>query len=93
MGIALALGAVVVMPYLWLRKRKMGEETRCLPLSMDATESATCFFMALALLGGLLAEFFLGLWWMDYLAASVILSFVAREAVEGRRTLEADAES
>ena len=93
LGIAVAIGAVVIMPYLWLRKRMMGKETRCLPLSMDATASATCFFMASALLGGLLAEFFLGLWWVDYLAAAVILSFVAREAVGGRRALEADAES
>lgn len=86
-GIAVAVGAFVVMPYLWLKKRRMGEETRCLPLSMDATESATCYFMSIALLGGLLAEFFFGLWWVDYLSTGVILAFVGREAIEGRRTL------
>jgi hypothetical protein len=32
--------------------------------------------MAVALLGGLLGEFFLGLWWVDYLATGVILAFV-----------------
>jgi divalent metal cation (Fe/Co/Zn/Cd) transporter len=82
LGILIAVGAVIVMPYLWLEKRKVGEETNCLPLKIDAVESATCFFMSLALLGGLLAEFFLGLWWADYLAAGVILAFVAKEAVE-----------
>jgi divalent metal cation (Fe/Co/Zn/Cd) transporter len=87
-GIAVAIGAVVVMPYLWLRKRRLGEETRCMPLSMDASESATCFFMSMALLGGLLAEYFLGLWWVDYVAAAVILVFVAREALEGRREMD-----
>ena len=56
------------MPYLWWQKRKIGEETRSLPLSIDAVESITCLFMSIALLGGLLAEYFFGLWWVDYLA-------------------------
>jgi divalent metal cation (Fe/Co/Zn/Cd) transporter len=81
-GVLIAVGAVIVMPYLWLRKKKIGIETNCLPLKIDAVESATCFFMSLALLGGLLAEFFLGLWWADYLATSVILGFVVREAFQ-----------
>ncbi len=87
LGIGIAAGAVVIMPYLWLAKRRIGRETRCLPLSIDAVESATCFFMSLALLSGLLAEYFLGLWWADYLAAAVILVFVAREATESYREI------
>jgi divalent metal cation (Fe/Co/Zn/Cd) transporter len=43
--------------------------------------------MAAVLLGGLLAEYFLGLWWADYLATGVILVFVAREAIESYREL------
>ena len=90
LGVAVAAGAVVIMPYLWLEKRKIGRETRCLPLSIDAVESATCFFMSLALLAGLLAEYFLGLWWADYLATAAILAFVAREGVESFREIEAE---
>lgn len=56
-----------------------------MPLSIDAVESATCFFMSLALLAGLLAEYFFGLWWADYLATAVILAFVAREGIESYR--------
>lgn len=82
LGIVIAVGAVVVMPYLWLQKRRIGTETNCLPLKIDAVESATCFLMSVALLGGLLAEFLLGMWWTDYLATGVILVFVAREASE-----------
>ena len=82
LGIAVAIGAVIMMPYLWLEKRRIGRETRTLPLSMDAIASLTCIFMAVALLSGLLVEYFLGLWWFDYLATAVILVFVAREAVE-----------
>jgi len=75
------------MPYLYFRKKKIGEETNSLPLRMDAIEYVTCFFMAVVLLGGLLAEFFLGLWWVDYLATGVILAFVAREAIESYHEL------
>ncbi len=87
LGIAVAVGAVIVMPYLYVEKKKIGRETRSLPLSIDAIESVTCLFMAIALLGGLLAEYFLGLWWADYLATGVILAFVAREAVESYHEL------
>ena len=87
LGIAIAVGAVIVMPYLYIQKKRIGRETRSLALSMDAIESVTCLFMATALLGGLLAEYFLGLWWADYLATGIILAFVAREAVESYREL------
>jgi len=87
LGIAIAVGAVVIMPYLWLRKRRIGRETRSSVLSMDAIASLTCIFMSVALLGGLLLEYFLRLWWADYLATAVILAFVSREAVESYHEL------
>lgn len=90
LGLAIAVGAVVIMPYLWLEKRKIGKETRCMPLSIDAVESGTCFFMSVALLSGLAAEYFFGLWWADYLATAIILVFVAREAVESYRELRTE---
>src|SRR6266851_5201646 len=87
LGIAIAIGSLIVMPYLYIQKKRIGRETRSLSLSMDAIESITCIFMAIALLGGLLAEYFLGLWWADYLATGVILAFVASEAVESYHEL------
>ena len=87
LGVAVAVGAVIVMPYLYIEKKRIGRETRSLALSMDAIESVTCLFMAIALLGGLLAEYFLRLWWADYLATGVILAFVAKEAVESYHEL------
>src|SRR3989442_8993549 len=56
LGIAIAIGAVVVMPYLYIQKKRIGRETRSLPLSIDAIQSVTCLFIALALLEGLLAD-------------------------------------
>ena len=87
LGIVVATGAVIIMPYLWIGKRRIGRETNCLPLLIDATESAACFFMAVALLGALLAEFILKIAWVDYLATGAILAFVAKEAVESYHEL------
>jgi len=85
LGVAVALGAVIVMPVLWIQKRRIGREANCAPLSMDAVQSATCFLMSVALLGGLLANYVFGIGWMDYVATGVILAFVAKESMEAFR--------
>ena len=87
LGIVIAVGAAIVMPYLWLEKKKIGRETRSLPLSMDSIASLTCIFMSVALLGGLLVEYFVGIWWADYLSTGAILAFVGKEASESYHEL------
>jgi divalent metal cation (Fe/Co/Zn/Cd) transporter len=81
-GIAIAVGAVVMMPILWFEKRRVGRDAKLLPLSIDALESATCFYMSLALLAGLLINYLFGVWWIDYIATVFILIFVGKEAME-----------
>jgi divalent metal cation (Fe/Co/Zn/Cd) transporter len=44
--------------------------------------------MSIALLCGLLGEYFFGLWWTDYLATGIILVFVAKEALASYRELD-----
>ncbi len=82
LGIGVAIGAVIVMPVLWIQKKRIGRETNCTPLSIDAVESVTCFLMALALLGGLLVNYFFRISWVDYVATAIILAFVAKESIE-----------
>jgi divalent metal cation (Fe/Co/Zn/Cd) transporter len=82
LGIGIALGAVIIMPILWAQKRKIGAETGCLPLSIDALESSTCFFMSIVLLIGLSLELVFKIGWFDYAATLAILGFVAYEARE-----------
>ena len=82
LGIAIAVGAVVIMPILWHYKAKIGRQTGCLPLTIDALESETCFLMSIALLGGLVVEYLFKIPWVDYVATAIILSFVAKEAWE-----------
>ena len=90
LGIAVAAGAVIIMPVLWLEKLRIGKEAHCLPLTIDAIESATCFFMSVALLGGLLANYLFSAWWVDYVATCIILAFVAKEAAESISEVRAE---
>jgi divalent metal cation (Fe/Co/Zn/Cd) transporter len=82
LGIAVALGAVIIMPILWIQKRKIGREGNILSLTIDAAESGTCFFMSVAVLGSLLLNYFFRITWADYVATGVILVFVAFEVRE-----------
>jgi divalent metal cation (Fe/Co/Zn/Cd) transporter len=82
LGIAVAIGAVLIMPILWYQKKEIGAKTECLPLIIDSAESATCLFMSVALLAGLVVNYLLKVFWIDYLVTLIILIFVAREASE-----------
>ena len=82
LAIAVSLGAVVLMPVLWYEKKRIGKAADCLPLTIDAVESETCFLMSITLLASLLVNYFLKIWWVDYVATIVILAFVAKEALE-----------
>lgn len=82
LGIAVALAATLIMPFLWYEKKQIGSASNCLPLTIDAAESATCFSMSAALLAGLTINFVWKVPWVDYAAALVILAFVAKEARE-----------
>ena len=82
LGIGVAIAAVIGMPVLAVEKKRIGSAGNLLPLSIDAIESWTCFYMSLALLVGLLMNYLWKIWWVDYVAAAVILVFVLREALE-----------
>ena len=89
LGIIVAFTAVLIMPMLLYQKIRFGKASSCLPLIIDATESATCFLMSIALLLGLVINYFLKLFWADYVASLIILIFVAREAIESIREVKA----
>lgn len=89
LGIGVAFSAVVIMPILWYEKKRIGKLCNCLPLEIDASESATCFLMSVALLIGLVINYFLTVPWIDYLVTLIILIFVAREAAHSIREVSA----
>ena len=84
-GIAIAAGAVVVMPILVSVKRRIAGRIGSAALKADAAEGVVCTYMAAVLLVGLLLRSLLGWWWADPLAALGIVYFIVRE---GREAIE-----
>lgn len=88
LGIAVAAVAVVVMPLLAWRKRRVNQALRSPALRADVAETVTCAYLAGTTLLGVVINAVTGLWWVEYLAAFVIVFWLvreAREAVEAAR--------
>ena len=87
-GVGLAVVALVLMPLLARRKRRLATRLGSAALRGDAACSITCAYMAAALLVGLALNALLGWWWADALAALTLLIWLvpeAREALAGAR--------
>jgi len=87
-GVELAVVALILMPLLAWRKRRLAAWLGSAALRGDAACSITCAYMAAALLVGLALNALLGWWWADALAALTLLIWLvpeAREALAGAR--------
>ena len=86
-GMAVTVGALLLMPVLARKKRDAAERTRDRALRADAVQSATCAYLAAITLAVLLLHRFLRWHWMDAaaaLAAVPILIIEARRARKGQ---------
>lgn len=81
-GIAVSVAAVIVMPYLAFRKRRIAGRIASEALEGDAAESITCAYMAGTVLVGLGLNAFFGWWWAEDIAALAFLFWLGREAWE-----------
>jgi len=82
LGIAILLAAVVVMPWLASRKRKLAVVTTSAALKADAAESALCGYMAWIALAGLVVNAIWAKSWADPVAALVLVPLMLREGWE-----------
>lgn len=81
-GIVLAVASLVIMPLLAWWKLRLAGRIPSRALRADAFETIACAYLSGALLIGLGANYFLGWWWADPLAALVMVFFIVREARE-----------
>jgi divalent metal cation (Fe/Co/Zn/Cd) transporter len=81
-GICVALAAVLIMPLLARSKRNVNVRLQSAALHADIAESITCAYMAATVLGGLVANALLGVWWIEYLAALALLFWLVGETRE-----------
>jgi divalent metal cation (Fe/Co/Zn/Cd) transporter len=85
-GIALAIIAALGMPLLAKAKLRIASRMDSRSLRADAIETLTCAYLSWVLLAGLLLNTLTRWWWIDSIAALVIvplLVYEAREALSG----------
>jgi divalent metal cation (Fe/Co/Zn/Cd) transporter len=82
LGIAVSLAALIIMPYLAVRKRRIAARIDSEALAGDAAESITCAYMAGTVLVGLILNALAGWWWAEDVAALVFLFWLGRETWE-----------
>lgn len=84
-GIALACVSLVVMPLLTRAKRRVGRGLGSAAMYADAKQTEFCAYLSAILLGGLVLDAAVGLWWADAVAALVMVPIIAKEGVDGLR--------
>jgi divalent metal cation (Fe/Co/Zn/Cd) transporter len=87
LGMAVLVGAAIIMPMLAKEKRRLSALTASAALRADAAESALCAYMSIIALIGLAVHAVWHIAWADPLAALLItplIVFEAREAMHGK---------
>jgi divalent metal cation (Fe/Co/Zn/Cd) transporter len=87
-GIVITALALIAMPVLATLKRREARRIGNTPLAADATQSATCAYLAAVTLVGLAIN---ALWRISWVDAAAALAAVPILAVEGRRTWRGEA--
>jgi divalent metal cation (Fe/Co/Zn/Cd) transporter len=88
LGVGVAVAAVVAMPLLAWRKRRVNLIIASPALRADIAETITCAYMAAATLIGAALNLLAGWWWAEYVAALALLVFIVmetKEAIEAAR--------
>ena len=82
LGIALTTSSLIGMPLLGVAKRRLADQLGSVATRGVGTQNLLCAYLAAAVLVGLLGNAFLGLWWLDPVAALVIAGVALREGIE-----------
>lgn len=88
LGIGLTIATLAICQPLGLAKRRLGGKLDSRATVGEGTQNLLCGYMALAVLGGLLANTLFGLWWLDPIVALMIAGVALRE---GRAAWRGDA--
>jgi divalent metal cation (Fe/Co/Zn/Cd) transporter len=81
-GIGLALGSIVLMPFLGRAKSRLGARLGSSATAGEGAQNMLCAYMAAGVLVGLLANTVLGWWWLDPVIALGIAGLAVQEGRE-----------
>jgi divalent metal cation (Fe/Co/Zn/Cd) transporter len=84
-GIALAAGSVVVMPYLGIAKQRLADALGSAATKGEGRQNMLCAYLAGALLVGLLGNALVGAWWLDPVVGLLIAGLAVKEGLESWR--------
>lgn len=80
-GIIVACLSLVVMPLLSRAKARLASQMSSAAMNADAKQTEFCVYLSVILLGGLLLNALLGLWWADPVAGLMMVPIILREGV------------
>ena len=78
-GVVIAVLSLLIMPFLAYLKNKTGKEIGSHSLIADSKQTIICVMMSVALLVGLAANYFFGLWWLDPVAGLFFVAILTKE--------------
>jgi divalent metal cation (Fe/Co/Zn/Cd) transporter len=81
-GIALAVGSVVLMPVLAIAKQRLANQLGSAATAGEGRQNMLCAYLAGALLVGLLANALVGAWWLDPAVGLLIAAVAVKEGVD-----------
>ncbi|MGB2692085.1 MAG: cation diffusion facilitator family transporter [Thermodesulfobacteriota bacterium] len=82
LGIIIALVSIIIMPILYHQKQKVGKNIASSSLLADSKQTLACVFLSVALLIGLLLNYWFGIWWADPIVGLLIVIFLFKEGYE-----------
>jgi divalent metal cation (Fe/Co/Zn/Cd) transporter len=84
-GVALAVGSVVLMPALAIAKQRLADQLGSAATAGEGRQNMLCAYLAGALLLGLLGNALAGAWWLDPLVGLLIAAVAVKEGREAWR--------
>ena len=81
-GIAIAIGSLIVMPLLARAKRRVAVALESGALRAEARQTELCTWLSAILLAGLLLNATVGWWWADPVAALAMAPLIGWEGIE-----------
>jgi divalent metal cation (Fe/Co/Zn/Cd) transporter len=88
-GISVLVASLLLMPLLSFSKLWLAARSQMPVLAAEAKETLACSYLSLTALTGVVAIALLGWWWLDAVAALLMVPWLVREGLEGLR-LEPD---
>jgi divalent metal cation (Fe/Co/Zn/Cd) transporter len=84
-GIALAIGSVILMPLLGIAKQRLADQLGSAATAGEGRQNMLCAYLAGALLVGLLGNAIAGAWWLDPAVGLLIAAVAVKEGTQAWR--------